>query len=141
VHPRTSHITLLLAIVLGWNSRSLAGTNVPDWVRQAASQTMGTYSPETKAVVLLDQTDYTVIAAGEFIEHSRNVVKILRPDGRESQELEVPLGSRDKLQSIHAWTIDKNGREYEVKDKEFIEESDYPNWILYAAGFGDRFRI
>src|SRR5690349_10047376 len=60
-----------------------AGVNVPDWVRQAAAQPVGNYPVETNAVVLLDQTDYTIKDPGDYIEHSRRIVKILRPDGRE----------------------------------------------------------
>ena len=110
----------------------MAAVNVPDWVKQAAAQPLGSYPPETKAVVLLDETDYTVTAPGEFVEHSRNVIKILRPDDSGPRELEVQLESKDKLQSVHAWTIDKDGREYEVKEKEFMQESDYGDWMLYS---------
>jgi Domain of Unknown Function with PDB structure (DUF3857)/Transglutaminase-like superfamily len=132
VWRQTKRVVILLALALGQLRRAAAGVNIPEWVRQAAAQPVGTYSPETKLVVLLDQTDYTVVGSGEFIEHSRNVVKILRPDGREARELGVTLEGKDKLHSVHAWTIDKDGREYEVKDKEFIEASGYPDWLLYA---------
>jgi len=129
----TNRVALVLTLILCQQSIAIAGSkaNVPEWVRQAAAQTLGDYPVETKSVVLLDQTDYT-LGAGEFVEHSRNVVKILRPDGRTSRELSVDLGGNDRLQSIHAWTIDKDGREYELKDKDFIEVSEYPNWILYV---------
>ena len=129
---RTKRFALVTALGLGLPGNAMAGVNIPDWLRQAAAQPVGNYPPETKAVVLLDQTDYTVLGAGEYIEHSRNVVKILRPTGHDSKELGVNLEGKDKLQSIHAWTIDKAGREYEVKEKEFTEEGDYPGWILYA---------
>jgi hypothetical protein len=45
--------------------QAFAGVNIPDWVRQAAAAPLGSYPPETKAVVLLDQTDYTVAAPGD----------------------------------------------------------------------------
>jgi len=111
---------------------SFAGVNVPDWVRQAATQKIGSYPPETDAVVLLDQIDYTIVGSGDFTEHTRHVLKILRPAGREEREIGVDLGGSDKLQSIHAWTIDSAGREYEIKQKDFTETADYPTWILYA---------
>lgn len=129
---RISWLVFLLLLGLGQPSKAAATVNVPDWVKQAAAQPLGSYPPETKAVVLLDQTDYTVTGSGEYVEHSRNVVKILRPDGSDSQELSVGLDSKDKLQSIHAWTIDKDGREYEVKEKEFMQESEHPDWVLYS---------
>lgn len=109
-----------------------AGINIPDWVRQAAAQPMGVYPPDTNAVVLLDQTDFTVLGPGDYIEHSRHVVKVLRPDGRSQRELGVNLESNDKLQNIHAWTIDAAGREFEIKQKDFTQDNEYPSWMLYA---------
>jgi hypothetical protein len=109
---------------------SFAGVNVPDWVRQAAAQSLGSYPPETKAVVLLDQTDYTVTAPGDYMEHSRWVVKILRPDGREEGDLELDLKRGEKLNYLHAWTLDASNHEYELKQKDFVERS-FPSFVLY----------
>src|SRR5260370_34498065 len=80
---RTSkRIAVSLLSVIACCGSVLAGVNIPDWVKQAAATPVGNYAPETKAVVLLDQTDYTITAPGEYVEHSRKVVKILRPDLR-----------------------------------------------------------
>jgi hypothetical protein len=105
---------------------------IPEWVRQAASQPTPAYSPETKAVVLLDDTEYTVTGAGEFQEHYRRVVRILRPDGREQADLHVHLQQHEKLVSIHAWTLDTSGREYELKEKDFAEAGAFADFILYS---------
>src|SRR5512147_2199978 len=107
-----------------------ANANIPDWVRQAASQTLPTYSSDTNAVVLLDDTTYSVNAPGEVTEHYRRVVKILRPSGREDAGLRVGFRKDEKLNSIHAWSIDSAGHEYEVKDKEFAESMSF-NESLY----------
>ena len=125
-----SGVCLAFGLLLSQNAG--ARINVPDWVRQAASRPLGTYGPEIKTVVLLEQKDFTVLSAGEFLEHHRSVLKILRPDGRDDGALEVSLDGKDKLQSVHAWTIDSAGREYEVKAAEFTEQSCYPNWLLYV---------
>jgi len=123
---------ILLGIALCSTLPSFGGVNIPDWVRQAAAQPTGTYPPDTKAVVLLDQTDYTIINSGDYIEHSRNVLRVLRPTGRDDERyLGVSLERNDKLQSIHGWTIDNLGRNYELKEKDFSEVSQHPNWILY----------
>ena len=45
--------------------------NVPDWVTAAASQTLPPYPPETNAVVLLDDTTYTVAPDGRATERCR----------------------------------------------------------------------
>lgn len=110
---------------------ALARVNIPDWVRTAASADPGKLPPETKAVVLLDQTDYTVTAPGDYIEHSRWVAKILRPEGRAEGDLLVDLGHGEKLNSIHAWTIDAASREYELTQKDFTEKS-FLSFELYS---------
>lgn len=112
-------LTLLLLAPL------LHAAPTPDWVRQAAAQTLGTYSPDTNAVVLLDATDNTLTGAGEYLEHRRRVVKILRPDGRDEGDLEVYLDHGEKLLSLHAWTLDAAGHEYELKEKDFNEVSPF----------------
>jgi hypothetical protein len=108
----------------------LASANIPDWVRQAAAQTLPDYDPETNAVVLLDDITYTVTASGEYTEHYRRVVKILRPEGRLQGDWSLYLRGQEKLLSLHAWTLDGSGREFELKEKDFMELSPY-SYALY----------
>jgi len=105
--------------------------SVPDWIRQASSQTLPGYPADTNAVVLFAEEDDSVTSPGEYVEHFRRVVKILRPDGRNEGALWVYLGHGEKLLSLHAWSIDKTGREYELKEKDFQETSPYDNEIFY----------
>lgn len=112
-----------LGLLLTLPSFSESKANIPDWVRQAAAQPLPTYDSETNAVALLtDETD-TVTSPDEHIEHYRRVVKILRPDGRDEGDLAVWIGHEGKLISIHAWSIDAAGHEYEVKDKDFADRA------------------
>jgi Domain of Unknown Function with PDB structure (DUF3857)/Transglutaminase-like superfamily len=120
-----------LAVTVLCGRAHAGGVNVPDWVRQAAAQPLGNYPPETKAVVLLDQTDYTVSAPGDYVEHSRWVVKILRPEGREEGNLLVDVDQKDKLNYVRAWSIDHSAHEYELKQKDFTEKS-FPSFVLYS---------
>jgi transglutaminase-like putative cysteine protease len=94
------------------------------------------YPADTNAVVLLDDTSYVIADAGERVAHRRRVVKILRPDGRAEAALGVSFGQGDKVASIHAWTIDKAGRELELRDKDFMEGSSF-SFELYSD---DRYR-
>ena len=105
--------------------------SVPDWVLQAASQTLPSYPPDTNAVVLLREETITVIGSGEYIKHYRQVIKVLRPDGREWGALYVQLGEKYKLQGLHAWSIDKTGHEFELKEKDF-EERAFSSYELYS---------
>ena len=99
---------------------------VPDWVREAAAKTLPTYTPETTAVVLLDDTTYSVEPNGQASEHYRRVVKILRPAGRDEGIVTVPFDKDSKVLSLHVWSIGPDGHEYAVDDKEIVEFG-YPN--------------
>jgi transglutaminase-like putative cysteine protease len=103
--------------------RAFAAT--PDWVRQAASQTLPSYSAETNAVLLLDATEITLLSADEYQEHYRRVVKLLRQEGRNEAEVGISFRQQDKIVSLHAWSIDSTGHEYELKDKDFIERNSF----------------
>ena len=122
---KVTEALIFAGIVLFAASTARADVSVPDWVRQAASQTLPSYPPDTNAVVLLSDESDTVTGPGEYVEHTRRVVKILRPDGRSEGHLQVYLSNKEKALSLHAWTIDKSGREYELKEKDFAEQSPY----------------
>jgi transglutaminase-like putative cysteine protease len=110
---------VLLSPLAGWCSIA------PDWMRQVAAKPPGSYPSDTKAVVLVEDATANVTGPGEMEFSLRRVVRILRPEGRQEGKLSVYLGSGDKLLGVHAWTIDRDGREYEIKDKEFIEVSPF----------------
>jgi hypothetical protein len=101
--------------------------SVPDWVRTAALQKLPDYSPETNAVILLDDITYRVAPDGSAIEHHRNVIKILRPQGRREAIVEVPFDKDTKILSLHVWSIGPDGHEYAMKDNEMTEHG-------YGAG-------
>src|SRR5579862_8700371 len=95
--------------------------SVPDWVRTAAQQKLPEYSPETNAVILLDDTTYTVAPDGSAVEHHRHVIKILRPQGRNEGIVGVAFDKDTKILSMHVWSIGPDGHEYAVKDNEMTE--------------------
>ena len=105
--------------------------SVPDWVRAAAAETIPKYSPETNAVVLMEQTTYTVAPDGTAVEHYRHVLKILRPQGRDQSTVTVRFDKDSKLLSLHVWSIDPAGHEYALKDKEILEFGYPGGGILY----------
>src|SRR4051812_10541914 len=106
--------TVLLCIAPSWAA-------IPDWVRQAATATLPVYEPDTNAVVLLDEVNVRILSPAEYLEHYRRVIKILRPEGRDEADLAVYLQGKEKLHSIHCWSFDRGGREFELKDKDFTE--------------------
>lgn len=119
-------LLVVLSLSLGPRSASASHPDsVPDWVRSAAAQKLPTFAPETDAVILLDDTTYTVAPNGEATEHRRYVIRILRPQGREAGMVFVPFDRDSKILSLHVWSIGPDGHEFAVKDKE-VTEFGYP---------------
>lgn len=104
---------------------------VPDWMRAAAAQTLPKYPAETDAVVLLSDTVYTVTPDGHAVERHREVVKILRPQGRDDGVVYVHLDKDRKLTSLHVWSIGPDGHEFSVKDSDIVEIGYPSGGILY----------
>src|ERR1700722_5477425 len=77
--------------------------SVPDWVKQAAAETLPAYPPETRAVVLLEETTLTIEPNGRGTEHVRRVVKILRPQGRGYGEIGIPFNADTRVNYLHVW--------------------------------------
>lgn len=126
---RSRHMWVLLAWGLLLGTPSQATT--PDWVRQAAASTLPTYDAETNAVVLLDEISVRVLNPSEYVEHSRRVTKILRPEGRDEADLVVYLEANERLHSIHCWSLDRSGKAFELKDKDFSERGVFFGFDLY----------
>lgn len=95
--------------------------SVPDWVTTAAAQKLPEYPADTNAVVLLDDTTYTVAPNGTAVEHCRHAVKILRPQGRDEGLVSIPFDKDDKILSLHIWSIGPDGHQYALKDNQIGE--------------------
>jgi len=105
-------------------SASASWAAVPDWLRAAAHDPLPTYDAETKGVVLLDEQITTVDPDGQIHTVYRGAVKILRPNAREElSEINVPFDNETKITYLKAWSITATGVEYEVKEKDAIEQS------------------
>jgi hypothetical protein len=96
---------------------------VPDWVKTARQQTLQDFPGSPKAVVLLDETTYTVGVDGRATKHVRYVVKILRPQGRDYGYPVVWFDKDSKVLAMHVWSIDPAGHEYSMRDDEIKEFS------------------
>jgi hypothetical protein len=121
-------LTLCASPLLAWNNNN----SVPDWVKTAAQQTLPLMPESTKAVVLLDESTYTVAPDGKAVEHVRQVVKILRPQGRRYGYPFVPFDKDSKVLSMHVWSIDPAGHEYALKDSDIREVTTGESFELYS---------
>jgi hypothetical protein len=119
----TAHGGLLAgSILFGLQTHAAyASASVPDWVKTAAQQKLPEYPAKTRAVVLYEETTYTVAPDGRATEHVRRATKILRPSGRENALPVVWFDKDSKITSFKAWSIDPAGHEYEAKSDQIVD--------------------
>ncbi len=105
---------------------------LPDWVTEAAATQIQT-PPDAhpKAAVLLEDKLLTVDQDGQTIERYRQVIKILRPQGRDYAHPIARFNKDHKLLSFHVWSIGPDGHQYTVKDKQIVELGTQEWGILY----------
>lgn len=123
---------LPVGLALAFPAAQASSPQLPDWVMQAAAA-QPQLSPDSnpKAVVLLDDTLLTVGPDGQVTQRSREVVKILRPQGRDYAHPVAWFNKDHKLLSFHIWSIGPDGHHYEL-NKNQIYESGSDDWgILY----------
>jgi transglutaminase-like putative cysteine protease len=114
-----------------------SASSFPDWVPQAAS-TQVSNAASAKAIVLLSDDLLTIQSDGQARLRHREVIKILRPQGREYAELGEWSGGGRKLLSFHAWSIGPDGHQYTVKDDQVREEGAEGGGLLYVD---DRLKV
>jgi hypothetical protein len=99
-----------------------AADSAPDWLRAAAQQKLPDYDKETNAVVLLSETQTTVRDNGDIETLHRGAIRILREEGRRQFEFVSATFDKDtKISYMKAWTIESNGHDLAVPDKDAIE--------------------
>ncbi len=133
--PRVLSLSVTAAVLFALAPLPVFASNsVPDWVKAAAQQPLPQLPETTKAVVLLDEETYTVDAKGQAVIHEREVIKILRPQGRKlgSTYPSVTYDKDSKVLSFHAWSIDAAGHEYAAKDSELHDVSAGEGFELYS---------
>ena len=106
--------------------------SVPDWVRDAAKETLPAYKGDPDAVVLLRDVHYSVQANGQAVEHYREVIRILRPQGRHYAEMGTYFDSLSKINSLHIWSVGQDGHEYQLKDNEIVDRAAGEGFELYS---------
>jgi len=122
----TTRLAAALAAVvalLAWASPpALAADSAPDWLRAAAQEKLPDYGKDTAAVILLDETQTTVRENGEIDTLHRCAIRLLRPEARDEYGGEaVPFDKDMKISYLKAWTIEPNGHEIAVGEKEAVE--------------------
>jgi transglutaminase-like putative cysteine protease len=121
-----------VALALSFAAAQASTPDLPDWVSQAAAAQM--HIPEgthPKAAVLLEDKLLTVGPDGQITERYRQVIKILRPQGREYARPVAWFNKDHKLLSFHIWSIGPDGHQYALKDNQIFEAGAREWGILY----------
>ncbi len=139
---QSSCFTLLFSalFLLAFAPRAVASKQdaFPDWIRSAAHQPIPTYSPDTDAVVLLDETTYVVDPDGRATIHRRRITKILHPQGRRDAVVRIGYDRETKINSLHVWSIGPDGHEYSLKDNEILDRGYWGDTSMYVE---DRVKV
>lgn len=123
---RTISLPVVLAVAASaasWLAPSARATDsAPDWLRAAAQEKLPDYDKETSAVILLDETQTTVHDNGEIDTLHRMAIRLLRPEAkRRWSDIEVSFDKDEKISYLKAWTVEANGHELALGDKDIIE--------------------
>jgi Domain of Unknown Function with PDB structure (DUF3857)/Transglutaminase-like superfamily len=142
---RTTSLTLALAAAVTalvcFARPVLAADSAPDWLRAAAQQKVPDYDKDTVAVILLDETQTTVHDNGEIDTLHRVAIRLLRPEARrEYGGIAVDFDKETKIAYLKAWTIESNGHEIAVGDKDttehgFLADIEYTDVRVKALQF------
>ena len=128
--PFRALILVLIAQAFAWTYAS--ASDFPDWVTQAAATQVHVPPDEhPKAAVLLEDKLLTVNQDGQIIERYRQVIKILRPQGRDYAHPIAWFNKDHKLQSFHIWSIGPDGHQYTLKNDQIYERGAEEWGILY----------
>jgi hypothetical protein len=103
---------------------AVASSDAPQWMHALVGVPLPSYDDKTDAVLLYSETNVTVVSADKIRTHVREAYKILRPSGRKRGTAYVYFNSPgQKVTSLRGWCIPAQGKDYEVKDKDSVEQS------------------
>ncbi len=119
--------TVLVGLALAAGTL-LAGDDVPQWLRDAASAPQKTYDRRVPAVVLLQEVQVTVEANGKTDTVKRGAIRVLNRDGREYARVSmVYITSTDKVRDFRGWILPVSGQPIKYKKDRLIDAALAPN--------------
>lgn len=114
-------VTTLAAGAFLTSPKTEAGGDAPGWMHALTNAPLPKHDEKTEAVLLYSEEILTVQPDGKMREIDRAAYKILRPSGRHLGKLRFYVNNESRITHIHGWCIPAQGKDYEVKDKDIIE--------------------
>jgi hypothetical protein len=108
--------------------------DLPQWGLDAAKTPTPAYAGDAAAVVLFDEYLETADAQGRAVEREREVIRILKPQGRHNAVCRVAYDVDEKINYFREWTIAADQKQYQAQDTDFIDvgNNDVPI-MLFAS--------
>ncbi len=98
-------------LLLGLASITMRAANdVPDWVRQAAAQSVPSYSAKVTSVYLLREEAVTVDPDGRRVMRERGVLKILQPSSDTFRAFRAYDTKSGRIRDFEGWMIPPTGK-------------------------------
>ena len=97
--------------------------DAPAWMHAAANAPLPSYDERTTAVLIYSEDIVTVLPDGKKKSIERRAYRILRPEGREYAMAWGYISHDSRIGSMRGWCIPKQGKDYEVKDRDALERS------------------
>jgi Domain of Unknown Function with PDB structure (DUF3857)/Transglutaminase-like superfamily len=128
--PMQAVIVCAVVMFLACVPNAFAGGDAPQWMHALVNVPLPTYDEKTDAVLLYSETNVTVISADKMRTQVREAYKIMRPEGRHHGTVKVPFDYQSKVSNLHGWCIPAQGKDYEVREKDAIEQAYMAEFVL-----------
>ena len=110
-----SRKSLVLVVLLTACLLPATAADVPQWLADAARLALPDRSPETEAVVLLDEQNTKVSPDGTIFTSGRRALKVLRQVGIEEVRRLVLASAYDvKIRSMTGWNVTEGRKTLKV---------------------------
>src|SRR5579859_7513190 len=90
----------------------------PQWGIDAAKTHVPDYAKDSPAIILFDEYIETVDGQGRAVEREREVIRILKPQGRHNS-CEVSYDVDEKVNYFRVWTIAADEKRYQAQETDF----------------------
>jgi hypothetical protein len=105
------------------NAPCVHAADAPAWMHTAANAPLPPHDDKADAVNIYSEDVTIVQSEGKVKTIERRAYKILRPGGKDYGIAAARFDSNSKINTMRAWCIPAQGKDYEVKDKEALDVS------------------
>src|SRR5258708_19018806 len=117
--PRAASVAAtLFTMACVWLGPQAAAGDAPAWMHALVSVPLPAHDEKTDAALLYSEDVLNVQSNGKIKRLQRRAYKILRPDGRRFGTVRAHFDSDTKINSIHAWCVPAQGKDYPINDKD-----------------------